>query len=93
MRWALTEARIYRGSTAMPDDGREAARAAKDRARRLCSRKAEVVGVGITRIGDRYGVKVNLAAEPAAGVRLPEEVDGVPLKVEVVGPIRKRPAE
>ena len=32
----------------------------------------------------------NLTAEPAEGVSLPEEIDGVPVRVEVVGAIRKR---
>ncbi len=49
-----------------------------------------VVGVGITRIGAGYGVKLNLQAPPAPEAVLPEEVDGVPVRVEVVGTIRKR---
>jgi hypothetical protein len=68
----------------------EAARAAKPAARRTFAALAEVVGVGITRVGDGYGVKVNLRAAPAEGVELPGEVEGVPVRVEVVGAIRKR---
>lgn len=68
----------------------EEARAAKDRVRKLCARKADVAGVGITRVGDGFGVKVNLTTAPAEGVELPKVVDGVPIKVEVVGPIRKQ---
>lgn len=65
------------------------ARAAKPRALVEFRRKASVVGVGITRIGDGYGVKVNLEKSPAADVDLPEKIDGVPVCVEVVGKIRK----
>ncbi len=68
----------------------EQARAAKERVRGLCAKKAQVVGVGITRLGAGFGVKVNLASQPEAGVELPQEVDGVPIRVEVVGAIRKR---
>jgi hypothetical protein len=65
------------------------ARVAKARALELFARFASVVGVGITRIDGGYGVKVNLREQPAAGVILPESVDGVPVRIEVVGPIRK----
>ena len=66
------------------------ARAAKTRALQISERLAPVVGVGITRIGDGYGIKVNLRETPVAGARLPNNVDGVPVQVEVVGEIRKR---
>lgn len=71
----------------------ESARAAKPAAQKVFAALADVVGVGITRIGDGYGVKVNLRAAPATGVELPTEVDGVPVRVEVVGTIRKRQGE
>jgi hypothetical protein len=64
------------------------ARAAKPRAFDVFSQLAEVVGVGITRINDGYGVKVNIRSE--AGVPLPGDVDGVPVRIEVVGTIRKQ---
>jgi hypothetical protein len=66
------------------------ARAAKAAAHALFSKIAPVVGVGITRIGAGYGVKVNLQDEPPRGRNLPDAVDGVPVRVEVIGPIRKR---
>ena len=66
------------------------ARAAKERAKALFAGKAPVVGIGIVRIDGGYGVKVNLGAPPAPGVELPEVIDGVPVRVEVVGTIRKR---
>src|SRR3954451_25025790 len=66
------------------------ARAAKARALDLFRRKATVVGVGITRIDDGYGVKVNLQTPPDPKAELPATIDGVPVRVEVVGKIRKR---
>ena len=66
------------------------ARSAKQRALSTFSQLAEVVGVGITRHGDGYAVKVNLRNPPAPGVDLPKNIDGVPVQVEVVGSIVKR---
>jgi hypothetical protein len=66
------------------------ARAAKPKALAAFSRDASVVGVGITRVEGGYGLKVNLVEPPSPGVTLPESVDGVPVRVEVVGTIRKR---
>lgn len=49
------------------------------------------VAVGIMRLGhDRYGLKVNLTTAPVEGVSLPADVDGVPVRIEVVGTIHKR---
>lgn len=64
------------------------ARAAKARALEIFSQFGDVVGVGLVRVGEGYGVKVNLQRPPAA-TRLPRSVDGVPVTVEVVGIIRK----
>jgi hypothetical protein len=64
------------------------ARAAKTEAANVFGSLASVVGVGITRIGEGYGLKINLRQE--AKVALPTEVAGVPVRVEVVGPIQKR---
>ena len=66
------------------------ARAAKARAVDTFGRLAAVVGVGITRFGGGYGLKVNLAERPASDVTLPADVDGVPVRVEITGPIKKR---
>ena len=65
------------------------ARAAKAKAFAALRQDQSVVGVGITRIGDGYGVKVNLAEPPTPDTKLPEMIDGVPIKVEIVGTIRK----
>jgi hypothetical protein len=66
----------------------EEARAAKSKATALLA-ALPVVGVGITRIGDGYGLKVNLSAKVADDA-IPHHVDGVPIKMEVVGKIGKR---
>ena len=62
-------------------------RAAKAKVLRQLKGIAQVVGVGITRVDGVYAVKVNLSE---AGVDLPTQIDGVPLRVEVTGPIRAR---
>ncbi len=66
------------------------ARSAKQSAFSAFSRLVEVIGVGITRHEGGYAVKVNLRTPPAAGVDLPSTIDGVPVCIEVTGPIRKR---
>ena len=70
----------------------EAVRGAKARALETFGKLGKVVGVGITRIGNGFGLKVNLQSAPKTGTPLPAEIDGVPVSVEVVGPIRKRAA-
>ena len=72
----------------MNDSTLEQARAAKGHVRDVIGQLADLAGVGITRMDGGYAVKVNLTGPPRA--KLPSEVDGVPLRVEVVGPIRKR---
>ncbi len=66
------------------------ARAAKAKVLAAFGHDASVVGIGITRIGEGFGVKLNLEAAPAPEANLPKDVDGVPVLVEVVGTIRKR---
>ena len=66
------------------------ARAAKEAALKVFSALGKVVGVGITRVGDGQGAKVNLQTPPGPGVTLPESVEGVPVRVDVVGRIRKQ---
>ena len=66
----------------------EEARAAKPKTTKLLA-ALPVVGVGITRIGDGYGLKVNLGEDVPTDA-VPTHVDGVPIKTEMVGKIRKR---
>ncbi|MEX2282030.1 MAG: hypothetical protein WEE89_06065 [Gemmatimonadota bacterium] len=80
----------------MPDDQRpvskERARAAKDKAMKRFERLGEVVGVGLTKVGDDYALKVNLKTDRDEK-KFPSTIDGVPVRVEVVGTIRKRADE
>lgn len=73
------------------DAGLASARAAKARAAAVFEKLGDVVGIGLTRIDGTYGVKVNLSAPPRDAASLPDQIDGVPVKVEIVGTIRKRP--
>ena len=70
----------------------ESVRAAKPRAAAVfLPLVGEEVAVGITCLGeDRFALKVNLTSEPGQDVELPDEIEGVPVQVEVVGKIRKR---
>ena len=68
----------------------EQARAAKASAKALLAGLPGVVGVGITKIGADYALKVNLGAPLPAGVSAPERIGDVPVCVEVVGRITKR---
>lgn len=47
-----------------------------------------IVGIGITKRGEDYAVKVNVDSLPK--VPIPSTVAGVSVRVEVVGRIRKR---
>lgn len=69
----------------------EQARAAKPDAYKKFARFGKIVGVGITKIGGSYALKVNLQTVKT-GAKLPTSVDGVPIQVEVVGTIVKRAA-
>ena len=80
----------YDGGVKSQGSSLAAARAVKSKAARQLSRVAAVNGVGITRVGGGYGVKVNVATEPPPGVEIPEEIDGVPVVLEVVGRISAR---
>lgn len=65
------------------------ARAAKDKLAREFASLSDIVGIGLTRNGTEWAVKINLA-QPIAGDILPQEVDGVAVLTEVVGPIDSR---
>jgi hypothetical protein len=70
----------------------EHARAAK---RKLAERLAHVdgvVGVGIAKVDGQYAVKVNLCQPLNDPTVIPEDVDGVPVHLDMVGTIRPRPA-
>lgn len=66
------------------------ARAAKVQATSVLEAIPGVVGIGITRVGEGYGLKVNLQAALPPDVHVPDLIDGVPLRVEVVGVPKKQ---
>jgi hypothetical protein len=68
----------------------EQARSAKESAKAVLAALPGVVGVGITKIGEDYALKVNLRAPLPAGVSAPKRIGDVPVCVEVVGSITKR---
>ena len=65
-------------------------RAAKRQALGTFKRLGHVTGVGITRVGKGYGLKINLQKAPAQKLSLPTTIKGVPVLIEVVGPLKKR---
>ncbi len=69
----------------------EKARAAKKKAAFQLRRVPEVTGIGITRRGSSYALKVNLTTKTRRAV-VPTQFDGVPVTLEVVGAIRKQSA-
>ena len=51
----------------------------------------EEVAVGLTRLSeDHFGLVVNLEKKPDEAVKLPSDVNGVPVRIEVIGRIRKQ---
>ncbi len=62
------------------------ARGVKSKIRSRIGRDADIAGIGISKIGADYCVKVNLRRDPHRS--LPETIDGVRIKYEVVGEIR-----
>lgn len=71
----------------------EAARRAKVKAGSVTAGHSEVVGIGITRCGEGFAVKINLRGVTAKPADLPGELDGVPVLYEIVGTIRARPSD
>ena len=63
------------------------ARAAREAAKAALAGRPEVTGIGVAREGDGYAVKVNLTEHSDA---IPAEILGVPIRAEIVGPLRKR---
>jgi len=66
------------------------ARAAKAGAAVIFSKLARVAGVGIVRCDGGYGLKINIAEPLPSNAAPPATIDGVPVRFEVVGEIRKR---
>lgn len=64
----------------------EQARAAKEHLRMRLKGRSDVRGIGIARASDGYQLQVNVSRGP--GPDLPGAVDGVDVRVRVVGAIR-----
>jgi hypothetical protein len=67
------------------------ARRVKQKVADIARAAAPVAGVGLTKVGNSFAVKVNLREQGVAG-GLPDSVDGVPVVYEVVGRISSRGA-
>ncbi|MDC7122424.1 hypothetical protein OMK64_12860 [Cellulomonas fimi] len=63
-------------------DALVAARRAQERLCRVLRGRPGVCGVGLTRRGDGYALRVNVVHP---GVHVPEVVDGVPVEVRTTG--------
>jgi hypothetical protein len=66
----------------------EEARSAKRKAAELLRNVPQLAGLGITRIGRNFAIKLNLNGPLSSDVKIPRDIDGVPIKVEFVGKIR-----
>jgi hypothetical protein len=62
----------------------DAARSAQQHLAEILSDVPQVNGIGITRIDDGFGLKLNLT-DASAEDAVPAEIDGVSVRVEVVG--------
>jgi hypothetical protein len=72
----------------MTDVSRAQAEQAKRLVKEVVSGLQGVVGIGLTKVGPDWAVKVNLAAPPVGGPTLPTAVHGVAVCFEVVGRIQ-----
>lgn len=88
----MTETRMSDHEKPAASHSLEEARAAKKAAQGVFERLAKGAASGITRSGKGYGLKINVPRVLPAGVKVPKEIAGVPVRVEVVGPVRKRAA-
>jgi hypothetical protein len=66
----------------------ERARIAKEKLAALLADRPAVSGIGIAAFEDGFCLKVNLVGP--SDEELPQEFDGVPVRIEIVGTIRKR---
>jgi hypothetical protein len=64
--------------------------AAKREAHAAFSRHGRVAGVGMTRVDGRPALKVNFVHPPRARARMPKQIAGLPVVVNVVGEVKKQ---
>jgi hypothetical protein len=74
----------------MQDEKLDAAREAKEKAKTIFSRHGTINGIGLTRMGERYAVKVNFESEPRDQANMPRDIEGVPVVVQVIGTLHKQ---
>jgi hypothetical protein len=74
----------------MQDEKLDAAREAKEKAKTIFSRHGTINGIGLTRMGERYAVKVNFESEPHDQANMPRDIEGVPVVVQVIGTLHKQ---
>jgi hypothetical protein len=67
----------------------ERARAAKELAKARLAGVSGVVGIGLTKIGNSYGIKINLSQPPENPAAIPDVIEGVPVCWEIVGRIAR----
>lgn len=65
----------------------EHALAAKEKLDSMVGDSPNVCGIGVAVMEGGFGVKLNLQRAPAPG-SIPDDVDGVPVIIDVVGEIR-----
>lgn len=63
--------------------------AAQDRLERVLQGQGAVRGIGVTRADGGFLLKVNLLDDTARDI-VPAEIDGVTVRVQVTGRVRKR---
>lgn len=66
------------------------ARAARALAARWLQERRLAGAVGLAREGEGFVLKVSLPRALPAGTALPEEIGGLPVRMEVVGEVRPR---
>jgi hypothetical protein len=68
---------------------RDNATQAKEKTKQILASLNVDGSVGLENLGDGFGVKINLSEPPPSEINLPQDIDGVPVRVEVVGNVRK----
>jgi hypothetical protein len=68
----------------------ERARAAKTQLLEKLSALPQLGGIGLVRIGDGFGVKVNLSEPLESDENVPQEIEGVPVVIDIVGRVTAR---
>jgi hypothetical protein len=71
----------------------EQASAASAAVQKECEQLAPVASVGVARIDGGFGLKVNLRRAPRRGAKIPQTVQGVPVRFAVTGDMMTFDAE